>query len=185
MTPWKTGLLARKILHGAVFAYPTDTIWGLGCHPLQAASVERLQRIKLRARHKGLILLSADRDYLATFIDRTAFSALQQALQQPTTHPITWICKASPLCPRQLTGQRDTIAVRITDREPAASLSHHIKMPLVSTSANISGRSPVRNHWLAHKHFGHQLDFIVEGFHYPARPASQIRDLQSGVIIRP
>jgi L-threonylcarbamoyladenylate synthase len=185
MSPWKIRRLALDIQNGAIFAYPTDTIWGLGCHPLYPNSVQRIQKIKQRSSLKGLILLSSDIKLLAPFLASSEINALQQACAKNKTTPISWICRTSQHCPRYLTGQYDTIAVRITDREPVNSLSRQLQSPLVSTSANISGHSTIRNHFLAHKQFQQRVDFIIEGFHSSGSRASQIRDLHSGQIIRP
>ena len=176
--------MAQAIERGAVFCYPTDTIWGLGCHPLHAESIQRIQTIKRRSHHKGLILLSADLAWLSPYLDASAQKALARAIQTPQPRAVTWICKASAQCPASVTAGRDSIAVRITRHPAVASLSQRLRSPLISTSANISGRQPVRNSLLAHRHFHDKVDFIIEGFNSADQRPSQIRDIESGALLR-
>ncbi len=184
MCGWKTRRQLAKIRQGAVFAYPTDTIWGLGCHPQLASSVARLLQIKQRSANKGLILLSASVEFLTPYVDDNDIDRLRQLQTESASHPISWICRSNPDCPQYLSGQHDSIAVRITQCEPVRALSTGLQSPLVSTSANISGRSPIRNALQAHKQFAHLVDFIVEGHPTRVARASQIRDLNSGRVIR-
>ena len=185
MARWKLRHLAQKIRRGAVFAYPTDTIWGLGCHPLNAQSVRRLQAIKQRPAGKGLILLSAHLDYLTPYISPDAEALLHAAAHDDTDKPVTWLCPTNSSCPTYLTGRFNSIAVRITRHQPSQALSEHLRSPLISSSANISGRRPIRNSLQAHRIFQQKVDFIIDGYHSGNTQPSQIRDLQSGQIIRP
>ena len=68
MSPWSLNRFVRAVARDAVFAYPTDTIWGFGCHPLSASGVARILSIKGRSVAKGLILLSSDLDYCRPYI---------------------------------------------------------------------------------------------------------------------
>ena len=56
---WQLEQIAQKIRSGAVIAYPTEAVWGLGCDPFNAAAVARLLALKDRPMHKGLILVAA------------------------------------------------------------------------------------------------------------------------------
>jgi len=184
MAGWKLEQQARAIAGGAVFAYPTDTIWGLGCHPMIESAVDRLQKIKQRSSQKGLILLSAKAEYLSTYLTDEALAQLNQRTSSTIQQPITWICPPSRHCPRYLRGRFNSIAVRITNHDPGCRLSHHLKSPLISTSANISGHPHARNSLQIHRHFHSRLDFIIDGFDCGTQQPSQIRKLIDGKIIR-
>ncbi len=184
MSPWRIRQIANQLNHGAVIAYPTDTIWGLGCHPLHLPSVRRIQRIKQRSLQKALILLSSSADYLFGYVDEQLLRQHADSIARPGPRPVTWVVTAHPLCPDWLTGGLASIAVRISEQAQIQQLCAGIQAPLVSTSANISGHPSARNALVVHKHFQHQVDFIIDGFACGGNTASQIRDLQSGKIIR-
>ena len=172
----------RAVARGAVFGYPTDTIWGFGCHPLIARSVARIQRIKRRPPGKGLILLSSRIEYCAAYVD-AGFEALH-AIREPMDKPTTWLIPASDFCPQWLRGPFPTIAIRITDHPLLQRICDRLESPVVSTSANRSGRASVRSALQMRRQFGEELDFIVGGYPPGTGRASEIKSLVSGQILR-
>lgn len=182
MSPWKFNRFIHAIARGAVFGYPTDTIWGLGCHPLIGASVERILQIKQRAAHKGLILLSSRLEYCAAYLD--ADTERLKPISQPGARPTTWLIPASGFCPAWLCGEHPTVAIRITDHPLLQRLCDRLEAPIVSTSANRSGRATVRNPIQMRRQFGDQLDFIVTGYGTGSGRPSEIKSFGSGETLR-
>ena len=185
MSPWRLRQIARQVDKGALIAYPTDTIWGFGCSPLSSIAVNRLQRLKQRSTNKGLILLSSDLAYLKPYIDDYTFKSYNSHIMAKTSKPVTWIARSSKYCPDWLTGYSGKIAIRLTQAAQVKLICQSTRSPLVSTSANISGRIPVRSSLQAHKHFQNCVDYIIEGFNTGSQHASEIRDLQTNKILRP
>ena len=73
---------------GGVIAYPTDTVWGIGCDAACAVAVRRIYEIKHRADSKALITLVADEDMLAGCIEGEIPQACLDYLREsdrPTT----------------------------------------------------------------------------------------------------
>ncbi|MGD2171558.1 MAG: Sua5/YciO/YrdC/YwlC family protein, partial [Gammaproteobacteria bacterium] len=106
MSPWALNRLVREVSRGAVFGYPTDTVWGLGCHPLIASSVVRLLQLKNRTLDKGLILLSSRLEYCLPYLD--ADPAGLEPLRQAGDRPTTWLVPASEFCPVWIRGAHPT-----------------------------------------------------------------------------
>jgi len=184
MSPWQINRLGNAVLQGAVFAYPTDTIWGFGCHPVIASSVYQILDIKQRSPDKGLILLSSSLSYLMPYLDKNLDKQQIDHLQQITSQPTTWLVDADDACPYWLRGGFKTIAVRLTDHPLVSALCDSIKSPLVSTSANRAGKPTIRNAIQARRQFGSELDFIVNGFATGTNQASEIKSLATGERIR-
>lgn len=184
MSPWRLRQIARQIDRGALIAYPTDTIWGFGCSPESASTILRLQRLKRRVANKGLILLSPELDFLQPYIASSTYSQLESQLTTKTTKPVTWIVRASPYCPGWISGYSDKVAIRLTQVPQVKLICQETHRPLISTSANITSRKPVRSSLQAHKHFQAAVDYIIEGFETGLQQASQIRDLETGEILR-
>ena len=182
MTDWQLNRIARAITRGAVFAYPTDTIWGFGCHPLIESSVRRILAIKQRPAGKGMILLSSRLEYCRPYIalDRDAL----RPIAEPAPRPTTWLVPASEFCPPWLRGEHPTIAVRITGHPLLQALCDRIESPLVSTSANRSGRRNARGELQIRRQFGGELDLIVTGFETGGGRPSEIKSLLTGEIRR-
>jgi len=173
---------ADVLLRGGVIAYPTEGVFGLGCLPDDQQALRRLLDIKRRDAAKGLIVIAANARQLEGWIDLPE----GQSLPEPDpNHPITWIvppdAKVSPL----LRGEFTSLAVRITSNPVAKALCLAADSPLVSTSANLSGKPTARNRFVLRRQFAGVVDYIVPGDCGPASGPSEIRDFVSGNILRP
>ena len=182
MSPWALNRLSRAIAAGAVIGYPTDTIWGFGCDPRNAASVHRLLRIKRRPVEMGLILLSSRLQYCDPFIRLDP--ARRAEVETPLATPTTWLIDASEDCPDWIRGRHPTVAIRITDHPLIAGLCDRLQLPLVSTSANRSGQATVRSALQMQRQFGDELDAIVTGYETGSGKPSEIKSLASGKLFR-
>ncbi len=175
---------AAAIRAGGIVAYPTEGVWGLGCDPANRKAVELLIALKGRDVGKGLILLAAEEDQLTPWIE--PFNpAMANRVRGTWPGPVTWIVPARSDCPAWLTGGRSTVAVRITAHPPARALCVAAGTALVSSSANPSGQAPLKGPEEVRKAFGSALDAILEGPLGGLQGPTEIRDLQTGRILRP
>lgn len=173
---------ADVLLRGGVIAYPTEGVFGLGCLPDDQPAVQRLLDIKRRDAGKGLILIAADIGQLDGWIDLPD----EKALPDPDpAHPITWIVPPGPKVTPLLRGLHANLAVRITTNPTAQALCRAVESPLVSSSANLSGKPVAHNRNVLQRQFGSVVDYVVPGDCGPASGASEIRDFTSGKILRP
>jgi len=174
---------AAKVLQdGGVIAYPTEGVFGLGCLPADIDAVKRLLHIKQRDPSKGLILIAASASQFDGWID------LPTAVRLPDPDPrkpTTWIVPAGNRVAAVVRGDNSGIAVRITTNPIARSICDAVASPIVSTSANLSGRPVASNQYTLRRQFGDLVDYVVPGCCGPSSGASEIRDLQSGAILRP
>lgn len=189
MSPWRLRQISHGIRQGALIAYPTDTIWGLGCHPLCWQAISRLQKLKKRPTNKGLIMLSSSIRFCQRYIDEKVFDDHYDRLSSPQDRPVTWVVKAGRQCPAWLSGQQGTIAIRVTDKKLIQQLCGSLQSPLISTSANYSGRPVCRNSLQVHKYFFRHVSHIVEDDERPTKTiqkpqASKVIDLQTNTVLR-
>jgi L-threonylcarbamoyladenylate synthase len=182
MSPWALNRFAHAVSQGAIFGYPTDTVWGFGCHPLIASSVARILQIKNRSPAKGLILLSSKLEYCAAYVGLDLEQL--EPVQSSTDHPTTWLVPASRDCPLWIHGSFSSVAIRITNHPLMEFLCDRLKAPVISTSANRSGKATVRNAIQMRKQFGAELDFIVNGFATGSNRPSEIKSLLNGTTLR-
>jgi len=173
----------RILQQGGVIAYPTEAVYGLGCDPDNQLAVERLLAIKQRSWEKGLILIAADFHQLHPYLAEIDFALKANALAT-WPGPVTWLWPAKPAVTSLLRGMHATIAVRVTAHPLAAALCREFGGPLVSTSANLSGKAPTCTAEEVRSQFGDNLDYVLEGKTGGLSSPSQIRDVLSGQIIR-
>lgn len=164
-------------------AYPTEGVFGLGCDPQNAAAVLRVLAIKDRPVQKGLILIASDRAQLSAYV--CPDPEMEQRIAATWPGPVTWLLPAGPLAHPWLTGGGNRLAVRVTDHPVAAALCRAFGAPIVSTSANLSGRPPAKSalavrKWLRARGF----DYLVPGGTGTQSGPTEIRDGRSGAVLR-
>jgi L-threonylcarbamoyladenylate synthase len=173
---------ARMLRAGGVVAYPTESVFGLGCDPLDWSAVERILECKGRMAGAGLIVLADSYARLEPFINPSSTEKSRMVGTWPG--PVTWVCTASEAAPPWITGGRDTIAVRITAHPTAADLSRAAGMAIVSTSANRTGRPPCRSALHVRMRLQREVDYILAGATGGRARPSEIRDARTGTILR-
>ncbi len=181
---WHLRRARDTIRAGGVIAYPTESVWGLGCEPLDVDALECILDLKGRDPRQGFILIAATRAQLDPYLGELT-PAMEQDLRATWPGPVTWILPAADDLPWELTGGRDTIAARVTAHPTARALCATAGMPVVSTSANLSGRPPARTRRRVEAAFGDAIDYIVPGRVGTLARPTQIRDARSGRVLRP
>lgn len=175
--------IRRHLIQGDVIAYPTEAVFGLGCDPLNARAVYRLLDLKRREEEKGLILIASHIEQLLPYLLPLSNEQLQR-MQETWPGPVTWIVPCLPEVPTWLRGAHQGLAVRVSAHPTVRQICDAFDGPLVSTSANISGRPAARSTLAVRRGFQGQLDYIVHDRLGGARRPSQIRDLLSGAEVR-
>ncbi|MBO2901698.1 Sua5/YciO/YrdC/YwlC family protein [Aeromonas dhakensis] len=179
-------LAVAALQHDGVIAYATEAVFGLGCDPDSEAAVQRLLAIKQRPVEKGLILIAADLAQLQDYIDLDQLTSEQLArVEASWPGPFTWIMPARPDTPAWLTGQFDTLAVRVTAHPQVQALCCAFGKPLVSTSANLTGEEPARRLADIGELLASQLAYILPGEVGGQANPSEIKDARTGAVIRP
>lgn len=174
---------ARVVKSGGLIAYPTEAVYGLGCDPRNEKAVRRLLTLKRRPVRKGLILIAASFEQLEPFLHPLTLSD-RARLAATWPGPYTWLIPTRPDTPRWLRGRHETLAVRVTAHPLAAALCQACEHPLVSTSANLSGRPPARTALAVRRQLGTAIDYLLPGPTGGAAQPTEIRDLRTGRRIR-
>ena len=99
--------------------------------------------------------------------------------------PITWIVPASRAVPAWISGDRDTVAVRVPELETAKALCAGFGGALVSTSANPSGKAAARSADDVKQYFPTGVELIIDATTGGLKFPSEIRDALSDEILRP
>ena len=168
---------------GGVIAYPTEAVYGLGCLPLDHAAVLRVLAIKRRSWRMGLLVIGSDLAQLERFVVLPP-EPRRSEIVAGWPGPVTWILAARPHVPRWLSGGRDTLGVRLTDHPVAAQLCAQLGQAIVSTSANVSRRPPLRAARLVRRELGSAVDYVLAGEVGGLANPTVIKDGRTGRILR-
>jgi L-threonylcarbamoyladenylate synthase len=126
----------------AIIAYPTEAVWGLGCDPFSESAVEKIRQLKNRPSEKGMILLVSDWAQIQSLVDSDA-DINWEAIRETWPGPVTWVFPASKVVPDYLK-VNGTIALRMPSFPFLRQMLKKFAKPLVSTSANLSGKPPAK-----------------------------------------
>jgi L-threonylcarbamoyladenylate synthase len=168
---------------GKIIAYPTEGMYGLGCDPFNQSAVLKLVKMKKRQLHKGLILVGYSFDQFKDLVQKVPEEPLS-VVSKTWPGPITWVFPATDNAPKWITGNHHSLAIRISAHPVVQELCRAFNKPLVSTSANLEGDSPIYTETNLKKVFKN-LDMIVPGKIGEKKCASEIRDVITGKVIRP
>lgn len=168
---------------GGLIAYPTESVYGLGCDPFNHDAVAKLLQLKGRSFDKGFILLAADWSQVDHLVQPIPPQALARVLAT-WPGPVTWVFPCSDEVPDWITGGRQTVAIRISDHPICNDLCIQSGGPLISTSANLDGQLPATDERTAKLMFPKGIDYIVEGETGERSTPTPIIDAISGETYR-
>lgn len=135
---------ARNLLdNGGIILYPADTIWGIGCDPLNYDAIQKIYDIKGRDHQKPLILLVAEVEQLHEVV--TSVHPRVETLLSLHERPLTVIYPGTTPPYRYLAAKDGSIGVRVVRHGFCHEFLSFYGKPVISTSANLSGEpSPIR-----------------------------------------
>lgn len=180
---WHIREAVRQIGTGGIIAYPTETLYGLGCDPFNGNTVLHLLALKQRRIEQGLVLVASNFSQLEPLL-LPLTPAVRKRVSKPAKNPVTWVLPCLPEMPVWLRGKHPSLAVRVTSHPVAAGLCEQWGGPLVSTSANIHGKRPATSPLAVRKAFDRQLDYILHGRDVATNKPSEIRDGLTGKVLR-
>ena len=146
----------------ALFVYPTETFYALGCSATSSAAVKEIYRLKRRDPAQPLLVLITDWVMLAQYTGDLR-AEQQRFLEQFWPGPLTAILKTKGRLAEELNHQKSTLGFRMTSSAIAQELIKASGYPLVGTSANISGQKAVTSCQTAMEIFGDQVDLYIDG----------------------
>ena len=145
---------------GAVVAFPTDTVFGIGVIYNDAAAIDRMKKAKGRDASKPFPLMVADLKQLeevAYVTDRE-----RRIAQKYTPGALTLVLKRKDTIARESVNGFDTIAIRIPDDRFVLKLLKKAG-PMFVTSANISGMPAACNEKEVLQQLDGRIEAVVRG----------------------
>jgi len=130
---------ARILQDGGAILYPTDTLYGLGANALNEDAVLKIQKIKKQDKNKPISIIVKDLKMARKIA--CVDSKVEKILNRIWPGPITVVLRKKDIVSDILTGNGETVAIRIPDNEFISALMKKIDFPITATSANISGEN--------------------------------------------
>lgn len=138
------GEAAALLRAGALVAFPTETVYGLGAHARDAAAVARVYALKGRPRRHPLIVHLSEAAAMADWVAAVPAAAVDLAAAY-WPGPLTLVLPARDDVPMSVTGGAATVALRVPGHPLALALLRALGAGVAAPSANRYGRvSPTR-----------------------------------------
>ena len=128
---------------GGLILYPTDTVWGIGCDATNADAVEKIYTLKNRSDSKSLIVLLDNESKLLSYVSNVPDVAWD--LIEFAEKPLTIVYDDAKNLAKNVIADDGSAGVRITRDFFCKELIRKFRKPVVSTSANISGKNAPAN----------------------------------------
>jgi L-threonylcarbamoyladenylate synthase len=168
--------------NGGIVAFPTDTVYGLGCDVFNVRAVERIYQLKQRSIHLPLPVLLADLAQLADIVASVPETA-RYFMKRFWPGGLTLVLPKKDTLPDIITAGSNKVAVRIPDHAVPVSLIRGLGAPIIGTSANISDEpSPVTAEEVKQQIDG-QVDLIIDMGRCPGGLESTVVDVTGEIPV--
>lgn len=124
--------------NGGIILYPTDTVWGLGCDATNESAVQKIFTIKSREESKSLLILVNGYGMLERYVHEITPTAGE--LINVSDSPLTIIYPQGKNLAEGVCAADGSVGIRICNEEFCNDLITRFRKPIVSTSANFSGK---------------------------------------------
>ena len=204
---------ARWLQKGPLLAYPTESVWGIGCDPFNQQAVKQLLAIKQRPLEKGMIVVTDSVSRLTALLSNLNDEQRQLVLDSwcsdsnsdadsvfdcdaDSQQAHTWLLPLSenlPVSiPAWITGAHHSVAVRVIDHPLVQQLCRQVVSVhnpygfVVSTSCNPSGQPPALTLSQAQAYFSDSNEQVgyLKGETLGYQLRSQISNARTGQVIR-
>lgn len=154
---WLLGPAVEAVRKGQLIVFPTDSVYALGCDPFDRKAVDKLYNAKGMTENHRCSVICGDLKQVAT-VARAVSDAAFHFMRKHLPGAYTVILKASRDLPKEATGKRKQIGVRMPDHPIALALVEELGRPLLVTSVPM---------WQT----GEPVDPVEVGHHLSVRPA--------------
>lgn len=139
--PRKLQRAVQILREGGVIAYPTDTVYALGCDITNKKAIDRIHRMKKMRDDQLLSFVCADLSDIARYgiVQDYAYRIMRKLFPGP----YTVLLSATREVPKVLRQNRKTVGIRVPDHPIALALSRELGQPVASTSASLDGEQLV------------------------------------------
>jgi tRNA threonylcarbamoyl adenosine modification protein (Sua5/YciO/YrdC/YwlC family) len=157
---------------GGVIAYPTDTIYGIGCDITNKKAIERVYQIKQWPKHKPFSFICSDLKNISQYakVSNYAYKTMRRLLPGP----YTFILAGSNQVPKMMLTKRKTAGIRVPAHPICQSLINTLGNPVISTSAATPEGELFSEPWLIDDYFGKRIDLVIDGGPVPGEPSSVV-----------
>lgn len=154
--------IADSINNGNVVIFPTETVYGIGANGFDEDAIRKLYEIKERPYNKPISLLVNSFSMIEEVAENLSDTE-RAIIDKFFPGPLTLVVKKNKNIPDILTSGTDYVGVRMPKNKTALKIINAAKVPMATTSTNISGMEADIDFEKAYKDFNDKVDYIIDG----------------------
>ena len=174
--PRKIDQVVELLQGGGIIAYPTDTVYGIGCDIYNAGAVKRLHQlvadIKSSPDHTPLSFICENLSNISEYalISDYAYRTMRRMLPGP----YTFVLEATKLVPKVMLKKRKTVGIRVPDANIPLEIVRRLGHPIATTSATQGDGELIPDPWTIQDLYGHAIDAVIDGGYLFPEPSTVI-----------
>ncbi len=168
--------LIRRVVEvlkeGGIIAYPTDTVYGLGCSLYNKKGIERIYQIKRSEKNRPFSFICADLKSISLYakVSNYAYKTMKRLLPGP----YTFVLEGTKLVPKIMLTRRMTAGIRVPKNPICLAIVRDLGHPVISTSAMLGDGEVFYDPADIEKKLGHALELTIDGGVLVSEPSSVI-----------
>jgi len=168
---------------GGVIAYPTDTMYGIGCDIFNQKAVKRIYQIKKRDKNKPFSFICSSLKDVSQycFLSNSAYRLMKKCLPGP----YTFVLPAMKIVPKIMMSKQKTVGIRVPENNICQQIVNTLGNPILTTSATLEEDFYLSEAFEVEERLGNQIDLIIDGEPITPAPSSVISLIgEEAVVIR-
>mgnify|MGYP001823656494 FL=1 len=146
---------------GGIVAYPTDTVYGIGCDIMNKKSIEKVYLLKQRHKSKPFSFICSGLKNISHYakVSNYAYKTMKRLLPGP----YTFILEGSRQVPKMMLTKRKTAGIRVPENAICLSLVKELGNPIITTSATMPDGTIINDPSLIHDYYRSRIDIVIDG----------------------
>ena len=175
--------MARETIeNNGIIALPLESIYGLGTSVYNEDGIMKLFDIKNRSHSKPMTVLVSDTNMIKTLASSISEDE-KKVIDAFFPGPLTLVLDKKDNIPDIISEGNNTVGVRMPDSEIVLKLIKSIKIPLATTSANISGFESRLSIEGVRKDFGNLVDCYIDAGPFEEEKRPTVAKIEEGEVI--
>ena len=174
--------IAKEIKKGNLVIIPTDTVYGISADMTNEKAIEKVYNAKNRDKNKPLILLVSNVDMLKEYTEKLN-SLEEEIINKYLPGKLTLLLHKNSKVSDKITGKSDLVGIRMPNSKQLIQIIDKVGNPIISTSANISGKATITNPKDVEKEMLKHISYVEDAGTLNNEPSSIIKIENDKIIV--
>lgn len=174
--------IVKEIKQGNLVIIPTDTVYGISVDMTNEKAIKKVYEAKNRDKSKPLILLVSSVDMLRKYTEKLN-QLEEEIIKKYLPGKLTLLLHKNNKVSDEITSGSNLVGIRIPDNKELIKIIDKIGNPIISTSANISGKTPITNPKEIEKEMLKHISYVEDAGTINNEPSSIIKIENEKIIV--